>query len=82
MANTSLKRIRAFIEMYDMEDVISVEDDEFGCQVYQRVNEDDTNVYECRNITAAAECVNDIIFDLPMNVTEVPPTGKDKKCDV
>ena len=71
MANTSLKRIRTFIEMYDKQDEIVVENDEFSCKVYHRLPCEwaRTNVYECKNITAAAECVNDIIFDLPINAT-------------
>ena len=35
-------------------------------------SKDDYDVYVCKNITAAAECVNDIIFSrTPMNVTLV-----------
>jgi|TARA_Y100000310_G_C20284649_1_gene624268 hypothetical protein len=72
MANTSLKRIRTFIEMYDKQDSIHVEDDEFGCQVYYRqssVEWGGHNIYECKNINAASELVNCIIFDLPINAT-------------
>ena len=97
MANTSLKRIRTFIEMYDKQDVITVRkctNDEpadryvdgqvaaKGYQVNHKVDDGDYYIYVCKNIAAAAECVNDIIFDLPMDVTKVPPKGKDEKCDV
>ena len=47
-----------------------------------KVDDGDYYIYVCKNIAAAAECVNDIIFDLPMDVTIVPPKGKDEKCDV
>ena len=82
MANTSLKRIRTFIEMYDKQDMLTVLECANGYQVSHAVSEDDYNVYICKTLTAAAECVNEIIFELPMNVTEVSPTGKDEKCDV
>ena len=88
MAKTSLKRMRTFIEMYDKQDVLTVRkctDDEpgdryllgqvavKGYQVNHKVGEDDY-IYLSKTLTAAAECVNEIIFDLPMNVTT---TGKD-----
>ena len=82
MANTSLKRIRTFIEMYDKQDELTVLECANGYQVSHAVSEDDYNVYICKTLTAAAECVNEIIFELPMNVTEVSSTGKDEKCDV
>jgi hypothetical protein len=89
MARTSLKRISTFIEMYDKQDVITVRKctndgpaDRYvdgqvaakGYQVNHKVGEDDYYVYVCKTLTAAAQCVNEIIFDLPMNVTT---TGKD-----
>tara|TARA_R100001244_G_scaffold9802_2_gene11880 strand:+ start:643 stop:909 length:267 start_codon:yes stop_codon:yes gene_type:complete len=86
MAKTSLKRMRTFIEMYDKQDVLTVRkcsDDEpgdryllgqvavKGYQVDHKVGEDDY-IYLCKTLTAAAECVNDIIFDLPMGDRATP----------
>ena len=65
----SLKSTRDFIEMYEMQNVLTVLKCANGYQVSHAVNKDD---YVCKNITAAAECVNDIIFNrTPMNVTLV-----------
>lgn len=85
MAKTSLKRIRTFIEMYDKQDVLTVRkctDDEpgdryllgqvavKGYQVNHKVGEDDY-IYLCKTLTAAGQCVSQIIFNVPMedNVT-------------
>jgi hypothetical protein len=86
MANTSLKRINSFIEMYDMQDVLIVREcgtgpypkhepaDRYvdgqvvtkGYQVSHKVGDDDYYIYVCKTLTATAECVNQIIFELPM----------------
>ena len=58
--------IREFVAMYEMQDAITVLKCANGYQVSHAISEDDYNVYVCKNITAAAECVNDIIFNLPM----------------
>ncbi len=75
MPRYSKKSITEFIEMYKMQDVLSVENDEYGCQVYHRINEDDTDCYECKTITDAAHCVNSIIFDLPDHMGCITPSG-------
>jgi hypothetical protein len=68
----SLKSTRDFIEMYEMQDVLTVLKCANGYQVSHAVAVDDYNIYVCKNINAAAECVNDIIFNrTPMNVTLV-----------
>ena len=84
MSRATIDGIREFIEMYDKQDVLTVREcntvqpaDRYvlgqiavdGYQVSWKKGEDDYHIYVCRNITAAAECVNDIVFDLPMNVT-------------
>ena len=88
MAKTSLKRMKTFIGMHGMQYVLSVRKctkdepgDRYllgqaavkGYQVTHKGGEDDY-IYLCKTLTAAAQCVNEIIFDLPMNVTT---TGKD-----
>ena len=87
MAKTSLKRMRTFIEMYDMQDVLTVRKctndtpaDRYvlgqvaikGYQVDHKAGEDDYYIYVCKTLTAAAECVNDIIFDLPVRDRTTP----------
>jgi hypothetical protein len=87
MAKTSLKRMRTFIEMHNMQDVLTVRkctDDEpadryvlgqvaaKGYQVNHKVGEDDYYVYVCKTLRAAAECVNDIIFEIDMGDRAVP----------
>ena len=87
MAKTSLKRIRTFIEMYDKQDVLTVRKctndtpaDRYvlgqvavkGYQVNHKVDEDDYHIYVCKTLRAAAECVNDIIFDIDMGDRAVP----------
>ena len=87
MAKTSLKRIRTFIEMYDMQDILTVRkytDDEpadryvlgkvaaKGYQVNHKVGEDDYYVYVCETLPDAAGCVNRIIFNLPMEDNATP----------
>lgn len=68
----AIDKIREFIEMYNKQDVLTVLKCANGYQVSHAISEDDYNVYVCKNITAAAECVNDIIFSrTPMNVTLV-----------
>jgi len=58
--------IREFIKMYEMQDALTVLKCANGYQVSHATSKDDYDVYVCTNITAAAECVNDIIFNLPM----------------
>jgi hypothetical protein len=69
MSNTSLKRIREFIGVYHMTDVLSVSTPPHTSPAYEvshKTGADDCNIYLCKTLIAAAECVNDIIFDLPM----------------
>jgi len=86
MAKTSLKRMKTFIGMYGMQYVLSVrkctKDDPGdryllgqvaakGYQVTHKVGEDDY-IYLCKTLTAAGECVNRIVFDLPMEDSVTP----------
>lgn len=87
MAKTSLKRMRTFIAMNDMQDVLTVRKcsgdepaDRYelgqvvakGYQVDHKVGEDDY-IYLCKTLTAAGECVSHIIFDVPMNGNQLTP---------
>jgi hypothetical protein len=86
MAKTSLKRMKTFIGMYGMQYVLSVRKctknepgDRYllgqvaakGYQVTHKVGEDDY-IYLCKTLTAAGECVNRIVFDLPMEDSVTP----------
>ena len=62
----AIDKIREFIEMYEMQDALTVLKCANGYQVSHAISKDDYDVYVCKNITATAECVNDIIFNLPM----------------
>ena len=70
MANTSLKRIRTFIEMYDKP--ITITGSQSQWQVNHQTGADDYNIYYCKSLTAVAECVNDIIFKIDMGDRAVP----------
>ena len=81
MARTSLRRIRTFIEMYDMQDTLAVKPLDQSQSKYQvshmvgkgnHGDDPDYNVYICRNQRAAAECVNEIIFDIDMGDRAIP----------
>jgi hypothetical protein len=79
MAKTSLKRIRTFIEMYKMDKVIQVGRVTEGLgnySVMHKLNDEDSNEYICKTITAAGQCVNQIIFNVPMenNISPVEQT--------
>ena len=80
MAKTSLKRIRTFIEMHNVQDTLTVRkctDDKpgdryllgqvatKGYQVDHKVGKDDY-IFLCKTLPAAAECVNLIVYNLPM----------------
>jgi ribosomal protein L31E len=78
MAKTSLKRIRTFIEMYDKQNEIEI--DEYTNEpipvegldkIKYMIRHKREAVYYCETITAAGECVSHIIFNVPMedNVT-------------
>ena len=86
MAKTSLKRMKTFIGMYGMQYVLSVRkcnknepggryvDGQVvtkGYEVTHKVGEDDY-IYLCKTLTAAGECVNRIVFDLPMEDSATP----------
>jgi hypothetical protein len=71
---TKLERINSFIDMYGMEDRLKVTEHEevpmmAPYQVEHKVGEDEHNFYMCKTLDAASDCVNRIIFDLPMNAT-------------
>ena len=87
MAKTSITRMKTFIGMHGMQYVLSVRKcnknepgDRYvdgqvatkGYEVTHKVGDDDYNVYICKTLTAAGECVNDIIFDLPMGDRATP----------
>jgi len=74
MANTSLRRIRTFIEMYDKQNEIQV--DEYTNEpipvegldkMKYMVRHKREAVYYCKTLTATADCVNRIIFEIPMS---------------
>ena len=86
MARASLKRMRTFIEMYNMQDTLTVrkcsDDDpadryelgqvvEKGYQVELKAGEDDY-IYLCKTLTAAGECVTKLVFNLPMDDDVTP----------
>ena len=69
MAHTTIKRIREFIEMYQMTDVLTISTPPNTSPAYEvshKINKDDYNVYLCKTLIDASCCVNDIIFDLPL----------------
>ena len=41
-------------------------------QVNHKVDEDDYHIYVCKTLRAVAECVNDIIFEIPMGDRATP----------
>jgi len=76
MANTSLRRIRTFIEMYNKEDEIQVEKItgfvNSKYMVTHHLNEEDRNEYLCKTVTDAGHCVSNIIFKVPMENSLTP----------
>ena len=78
MAKTSLKRIRTFIEMHDMEQDIQVDEyangpipveglDKMKYMVrHRQFGPPWKSVYYCETINDASDCVNRIIYRLPM----------------
>ena len=78
MPKTSLKRMRRFIEMYNMQDDLQVQlclDPGLSSELYvvtHKLNNEHSNEYSCKTLRAAAECVNDIIFDIDMGDRAVP----------
>jgi len=73
MAKTSLKRTRAFIEMHNMEQDVQVDEyqdsDLEGIQyvvTHKQFGDPWKTEYFCRSITDAADCVNRIIYEIPM----------------
>ena len=86
MAKTSLTRMKTFIGMYGMQYVLSVRKcnknepgDRYvdgqvatkGYEVTHKVGDDDY-IYMCKTLTAAGECVSDIIFDIDMENRATP----------
>jgi hypothetical protein len=71
-----LERINSFIKMYGMQEVVCVLD-VFGDGPYQvehKAGKDEYNYYVCKTLDAAGDCVNRIIFDLPINATPADST--------
>jgi hypothetical protein len=80
MTKTNLKQIRSFIKMYDKNiqvdkytqgpiPVVGTEKAKYI--VFHRVSDKEKNVYYCNSILETSECVNSIVFDLPMNATPI-----------
>jgi hypothetical protein len=69
MAKVSLKRIRTFIEMHDMEQDIQVAEHDGPIKyvvIHKQFGPPWKMEYFCRTLTDAAGCVNRIIYKLPM----------------
>lgn len=72
MPRTSLKRMRSFIEMYDMQDELQVQlclDPAMSPELYvvtHKLNDEDSNEYFCKTVAAAGECVSHIVFNVAM----------------
>ena len=81
MAKTSLKRIRTFIEMYDMQDELQVQlclDPALSPTLYvvtHNLNDEDSNEYLCKTLAAAGQCVSKIIFKVDMSDSTTPAEG-------
>ncbi len=74
MPRTSLRRIRTFIEMYDKQGEIQVDEYTNGPipvegldEVKYMVRHKREAIYYCKTLTDAADCVNRIIFEIPMS---------------
>jgi hypothetical protein len=78
MGKTNLKRIRRFIEMYEKQEEIQVEKItgfvNAKYMVTHKLNDEDRNEYLCKTVTAAGQCVNQLIFDIPMTGNQLTPT--------
>ena len=79
MAKTSLRRLRTFIEMYDMVQDIQIHEHDGPIKyvvTHKQFGPPWKMEYFCRTLTDASDCVNRIIFKLPMedNCTPVEET--------
>ena len=84
MARSSIRRMRTFIEMHNMEQDIQV--DKYSgspshikyAVTHKQFGPPWRTEYLCQTLADAADCVNHIIYEIPIeNATEVPPIGKD-----
>ena len=66
MSRISLDSIREFIKMYHMEGTVGVASVDGKLLVVNDFGTDNETTYVCQTLTAAACCVNDIIFDIPI----------------
>ena len=79
MAKTSLKRIRSFINMYEMDQDLQIHEHDGPIKyvvTHKQFGPPWKMEYFCRTLNDASDCVNRIIFKLPMenNVTPVEET--------
>ncbi len=68
MSRISLDSIREFIKMYDKQETVGVSTVD-GKHVVVDFGTDDEIIYVCQTLTDAADCVNHIIFDIPIEAT-------------
>ncbi len=86
MARVTIRSTREHIKAYNKQDVITIRactEEDFGdryvggqifkkgYQVNHKVGENDYYIYMCEDVDSVAQCVNEILFDLPINVTPV-----------
>ena len=65
----SLDSIREFIKMYDKQETVGVASVDGKHLVVNDFGTDNETTYVCQTITDAADCVNHIIFDIPIEAT-------------
>lgn len=62
--------IQSFIKMYGYQDKLSVrEGADGGYQVSLETAKDEYDIYLCETLNDAGDCVNRIIFDLPLSTS-------------
>lgn len=75
MANTSIRRIRTFIEMHDMEQDIQVHEHDGSIKyvvTHKQFGPPWKMEYFCRTLNDTADCVNRIIYKLPLENNLTP----------
>jgi hypothetical protein len=77
MAKTSLKRMRTFIEMYDMQEEIKVDEytgfpSDINYVVTVHGSDQNSTEYLCKTLHDASDCVNRIIYKLPIGDNATP----------
>jgi hypothetical protein len=86
MARVTIRSTREHIAAYHKQDIITIractkEDcgDRYvlgqvadkGYQVNHKVGPDEYYIYICEDVDSVAQCVNEILFDIPINTTPV-----------